>query len=160
ELRLGIPARFRNVEITGPNIRRRDHDGEVWRIEFQNKLHGAHTLTVTWEEPRPAGSNLLDLAGVSAAGVERETGVLAIVARPPLQVTEKRAMDLQTIDIRDLPAWAGRPDDATVLAYRYLRPGYALALEARRFEQAEMLQALIESANLTTVVADDGQMMT
>ena len=47
-----------------------------------------------------------------------------------------------------------------MLAYRYLRPGYALALEARRFDEAEVLQALIESLKLSTVVADDGQMMT
>src|SRR5207237_384937 len=33
-------------------------------------------------------------------------------------------------------------------------------LEARRFEEAAVLQALVDSALLTTVVADDGQMMT
>src|SRR5207247_11097600 len=46
------------------------------------------------------------------------------------------------------------------LVYRYLRPGYKLAIEARRFEEAAVLQALVDSAHLTTVVADDGQMMT
>jgi hypothetical protein len=44
--------------------------------------------------------------------------------------------------------------------YRYLRPGYKLALEARRFDEAEVLQGLIDNARLATVVADDGQMMT
>ena len=44
--------------------------------------------------------------------------------------------------------------------YRYVRPGYTLALDARRFDEAEVLQALVDSARLTTVVADDGQMMT
>ena len=161
ELRLKIPGAFRNVEITGANIRRRDHTGELWRVEFQNKLRGAHTLTVTWDQPRTdRGTNHLDLTGLSAEGVERETGILAIVARPPLQVAEQSAADLQPIDTRDLPEWAGRPDEATVLAYRYLRPGYKLALEAKRFAEAEVLQALVENLNLTTVVADDGQMMT
>jgi hypothetical protein len=47
-----------------------------------------------------------------------------------------------------------------VLAYRYVRPGYALALEAKRFDEAEVLQALVDDVRLTTVVADDGQMMT
>src|SRR5439155_3008443 len=53
-----------------------------------------------------------------------------------------------------------RADESTVLVYRYLRPGYKLALEARRFAQAEVLQALVDNVRLTTVVADDGQMMT
>jgi hypothetical protein len=160
ELRLIVPTAFKNVEVSGDNIRRRDQSGEQWRVELQSKVRGHYTLTVTWEQPRDAKTNLLELAGVSAGAVERETGVLVIVARPPLQVTENRTDDLIRIDTRDLPEWAGRPDEAAVLAYRYLRPGYRLALEAKRFDEAEVLQALAENVRLTTVVADDGQTMT
>jgi hypothetical protein len=160
ELHLNIPAAFKNVEISAPNIRRRDHAGENWTVEFQSKIRGPHMLTIAWEQPRPAKTNYLELVGVSAGAVERETGVLAIVARAPLQVTEKNAADLKPIDLRDLPDWAGQPDEGTVLAYRYLRPGYKLGVEARRFAEAEVLQALVESLNLSTVLADDGQMMT
>lgn len=115
---------------------------------------------MTWEQPRAAASGQLELVGVSADGVERETGLLAVVARPPLQLTEAAVTNLLQADMRGWPDWAGRADEATVLAYRYLRPGYALALDAKRFEEAEVLQALVENAQLSTVVADDGQVMT
>jgi len=93
--------------------------------------------------------------------VEREAGFVGVIVRPPLQVTDRsRAEFLSRIDVHELPEWPGQPDAATVLAFRYLRPGYRLLLEAQRFEQAEVLQALIDSARFTTVVADDGQMMT
>ena len=160
ELRLRIPETFKNVEISGSNIRRRDHEGEIWKVEFQSKIRGAHTLTVTWEEPRASKTNLLELRGITADNVERDTGVLAVAARPPLQVTEKAAEDLKPVDLRDLPDWAGRADEATVLAYRYVRPGYKLQVEAVRFAEAEVLQTLVETLNLSTVVADDGQLMT
>jgi hypothetical protein len=160
ELRLRIPAHFRNVEISGTGIRRRDQEGEVWSVEFQNKLKGYQTLSVTWDQTREAGTNVVNLQGIGADTVERETGIIAIVARPPLQVSGREVGDLKSIDTRELPEWAGRPDEATVLAYRYVRPGYTLALEARRFQQAEMLQTLAENVSLTTVVADDGQAMT
>jgi len=160
ELRLKIPEQFRNVEITGANIRRRDQDGEQWRVALQSKVRGTYLLTVTWEQPRISGTNLVELAGLSAEGVERETGTLAIVARAPLQVTETRAADLLKLDTREWPEWAGAASLNTALAYRYLRPGYQLAVEARRFREAEVLEALAESFRLTTVVADDGQMMT
>jgi hypothetical protein len=168
EFRVRVPAAFKNVEVFGPNIRRRD-PGAEWRIELQNKVRGTYTLTFTWEQPRDARAGAaLEAPGLEAVGVERETGFVVLLARPPLQVTEKTASDqLLRIDPRELPEWAGVSATAgapggevPVLVYRYLRPGYTLALEARRYEEAAVLQALVDSARLTTVVADDGQMMT
>ena len=119
------------------------------------------SLTVTWDQPRRGTRRgALELTGVSAEGVERETGLLAISAKAPLQVSELSAADLQRVDTGDFPDWAGSPDTATALAYRYARPGYKLALDVRRFDEAEVLQALVDNAQFTSVVADDGQMMT
>jgi len=165
EFRLKIPAAFRNVEITGANIRRRDQNGDEWRVELQNKVVGVHVLTVTWEQPMSVkgqgAESLFDAVGVEAPGVERETGVMAILSKSQLQIVPKSASaELIRADVQELPDWAGRADESTVLVYRYLRPGYKLSLAAQRFAQAEVLQALIEDARLTTVVADDGQMMT
>ena len=190
ELRVRVPGAFKNLEITGPNIRSKellggtivgeasytspknpDQSGtrgarpsetnyHVWRVELQSPMQGFYTLTVTWDQPRPAKTNALEIAGVSAEGVERETGLLAISARAPLQVSELNAADLQRVDTGDFPDWAGAPDVATALAYHYVRPGYRLALDVRRFEEAEVLQALVDSAQFTSVMADDGQMMT
>ncbi|HUK81659.1 MAG TPA: hypothetical protein VLZ12_03410 [Verrucomicrobiae bacterium] len=161
ELRLRVPATFKNVEIDGPNIRRRDRSGDQWLVELQSKVSGMYILTVTWEQPRNPKDDGLELDGPEALGVERETGALAIVAHPPLRVAEKSTSnDLLRIDARELPEWAGRADDATVLAYRYLRPHYELAIVTRRYDEAEVLQALVDNARLTTVVADDGQLMT
>ena len=81
ELRVRVPAEFKNLEITGPNIRSREQDGNVWRVELQSPVQGFYTLTVTWDQPRPAKTNALELTGVSAEGVERETGLLAISAK-------------------------------------------------------------------------------
>ncbi|SPE50066.1 membrane hypothetical protein [Verrucomicrobia bacterium] len=161
EFRLRVPAVLKDVEITGDQIRRRDQTNDEWRVELQSKVRGSYELSLTWEMPRSPGTNLVELPGIQALDVERETGFVALLARPPLQVTDKSSGELlNVIDSRELPPWAGRPDPATVLAYRYLRPGYQLVVEANRFDEAAVLQALIDSARLTTVVADDGQMMT
>jgi hypothetical protein len=162
EFRLKVPEAYRNVEIVGTNIRERDQSNGVWRVELQNKVRGTFQLVVTFEQPADTKTNALALAGVEALGVERETGAMVILTKPPLQVAEKSASDqLLKIDARELPDWAGVSATAeAVLVYRYLRPGFQLVCEARRFEQAAVLQALVDSAVLTTVVADDGQMMT
>ncbi|MGC3959802.1 MAG: type II secretion system protein [Verrucomicrobiota bacterium] len=160
ELRLKIPVALKNVEITGANIRRRDHTGEVWRVELQNKVRGNYTLTVTWDQTRGVAAERVDLAELSVEGVERETGTLAIVAKAPLQITEASAAELLKLDTHEWPEWAGAAEANTALAYRYLRPGYKLAVDVKRYSEAEVLQALAETVHLSTVVAEDGQMMT
>jgi hypothetical protein len=159
-LRVKVPSEFQNVEFTGQNIRSQQQDGNIWSVELQSPIHGIYTLSVTWDMPRSSRTNTLELTGVSAEGVERETGLLAISAKAPLQVGEIAATDLQRVDTSDFPGWAGNPDNATALAYSYVRPDYKLALEVRRFDEAEVLQALVDSVQFTSVVADDGQMMT
>jgi hypothetical protein len=160
ELRVRVPTEFKNVEITGANIRSREQSGDVWRVELQSPVREICTLTVTWDEPLAGKNHALELAGISADGVERETGLLAISAKAPLQVSESSTVDLQRVDAGDFPDWAGSPDNTMALAYRYVRPGYKLALGVRRFDEAQVLQALVDSAQFTSVVADDGQMMT
>jgi len=160
ELQVAVPAEFRNVEISGMNIRSREQNGHVWRVELQSPVNGDYTLTVTWDEPRSAKTNSLELAGVSAENVERETGYFVVSANAPLQVGEAGAPDLQRVDTADLPDWANVSDSSTTLAYHYAKPGARLALDVRRFDDAAVLEALVDSANFTSVVADDGQMMT
>ncbi len=167
EFRLKILLTVTNVDITGGNIRRRDQTGEVWRVELQNKLRGQHTFMVTWEPARTAKANApVDVPAVEAVGVERETGSVATLAKPPLQVSEKaKSGELLTADPRELSEWAaayvsGGKGEQVVLAWRYLRPGWKLAVTPQRFAEAAVLQALVDSARLTTVVAADGQMMT
>ena len=160
--RLKVPDMYRNVEILGTNIRERDQSNGVWRVELQNKVRGSFQLAMTFEQPIDAKTNALALNGIEALGVERETGSVVVLTKAPLQVIEKNVTDpLLKIDARELPDWAGVSATAeAALVYRYLRPGFQLACELRRFGQAAVLQALIDSAVLTTVVADDGQTMT
>ncbi len=159
--RLKVPESLQNVQITGNNIRQRDHEGARWIVELQNKVHGSYTLTVTWDKPWALKDGALEAVGVTIEGVERETGSIAITAKPPLQIALKSATDdLLRIDARELPDWAGRSDQTPTLAYRYLRPGYKLVLSAQRYEEAEVLQALVDNVRLTSVISEDGQMMT
>ena len=168
EFRLKIPASYSNVEITGENIRRRDQDGAEWRVELQNKVRGTFLLSVTWEQPVNLKSNALEVAGAQALGVERETGTVMVKAKSPLQALEKSINgELIKIDAREIPDWVSAcvgssliSGEAAVLAYRYTHPGYTLCVEARRFEDAAVLQALVDQARFTSVISGDGQAMT
>jgi hypothetical protein len=161
---LRVPAAWRNVELAGAGLRRRDRTNDLWRVELQNSVFGEYRLTVHWEMARPAGTNEIAFTGVEAVNVERETGALSFSARAPLQLTPRQTTgDLMRVDVRELPAWAeGRAanNSPSVLSYRYLRPGWRLTLDVQRFTEAALLQALVENARFRTVLADDGQWMT
>lgn len=164
EFVLRVPAAWKNVEITGPGIRRRDQTnrstGIEWRIELQNKARGDFRLQVKWEQPRDA-TNQFSVSGLEVLGAERETGSIAFYTRGQVQlIAPTTTNSLLRIDARELPDWAPAPGrDPARLSYRYIRPGWQLSFEVRQYQDAALLQALIERARLRTVVADDGQMM-
>jgi type II secretory pathway pseudopilin PulG len=161
EFRLRVPGAWRNVELAGAGVRRRDHTNGVWRVELQNKVAGEYRLTLHWELPRTNAATLT-LAGAEALGVERETGVIGLLMQSQLQLeTDTAAGQLLRIDARELPEWAASQSGGTpALSFRYLRPGWQLPLQVRRFENAAVLQALADQVRLRTVLADDGQQMT
>lgn len=160
-----VPALWRNVEITGPGIRRRDQtnraSGTDWRIELQNKVRGDFRLQVKWEQLR-GETNEFSVSGLEVVGVERETGAVAFFTRGQIQLIPPATNTaLLRLDARELPDWAELPSrDPARLSYRYLRSGWQVSLGLRQYQDAALLQALIEQARLRTVVADDGQMMT
>lgn len=162
EFRFLVPDDWRNVEITGPGIRRRDQgtNGE-WRVELQSRVFGEQRLTVHWDRPRP-GTNTLELDGLTVRGVERETGVVALMTQGAIQLRVPEVPEqMLRIDTRELPGWAvSDAAERPVLAVRYLRPGWTLPVEVRRFDEAAVLQGLVDRALLRTVVAEDGQCLT
>jgi hypothetical protein len=125
----GCRRRFKNIEVSGANIRQRDQNGQGMESgtakQSHRDLHADVDLGANVERKgKGRGGRYSKAAGVEALGVERETGIWTVAARAPLQVSEKSASsELIRIDSRELPEWAGKADDSTVLAYRYLRPG-------------------------------------
>ncbi|MBI5394197.1 MAG: STN domain-containing protein, partial [Verrucomicrobia bacterium] len=133
ELRVKVPAAFKNVELNGADIRRRDQNGEEWRVELQNKTRGYYYLVVSWELPCTPAKTGLELAGVEAVGVERESGGIAILARPPLQVEGAPVgSDLLQIDASELPDLTSRP-----------APDRAIAMSARKTEMEAKLDNIV-----------------
>ena len=161
EFQLKMPSGVKNIEITGPDIRRKDQTVDTWKIELQNKVRGTYTLTATWEMPWDGKAGILNLPGVQALGVERETGFVAASSHSPLKVAPKEAsVELSKIDPRDLPDWGGRVGEMPALAWRYLRAGYQVKVAIQRYDEAEVLQVFVDNMQLSTVISEDGQMMT
>ena len=109
----------------------------------------------------PKGGTL-DLAGAHALGVERETGSLGLMTAASLKLTPAAPADpLRRVDEADLSdsdrALCTRP---LLLAYKYTGGDYHHSAQVTRFEEIKVLDAVADRIELTTVLTEEGQLLT
>src|SRR5439155_2795956 len=147
EFKVKLPARWKNVEFTGPNIRRKElvapapdaaTNYVVWSIGLQDKAWGGYTLVVTYDEQFDPHKATLALGNIHALGVERETGSIAVASAASLQLSETLTSEpLQRADANEL----AETDRALItrsvlLAYRYgTGDPYQLHVDVTRFQE-------------------------
>ena len=144
EFQVRVPAKYKNVEFTGPNIRSKEQSGDVWKIGLQDKVWGGYTLVVTYDFQFDALSTTLPLAGIHAVNVERETGSIALTTAASLQLTPQAAGEtLHRVDETELAA-ADRAliTRAVVFAWQYTGDHYELKLAVQRFAEVPVLAAV------------------
>ena len=162
EFKVRVPANFKNVEFTGPNIRRKEQSDNVWTIGLQDKVWGGYTsssLTIINLTQKGA---TLSVGGIHAMDVERETGSVAVTTAASLQLNAKTASDtLRRIDETELSA-SDRSfiTHAVVLAYQYTGDQYDLTVDVKQFAEEPVLEAVADRTQITSVLTDAGEMLT
>ena len=174
EFKVRVPAQCKNVEFTGPNIRRKelsrepDNAGDtndvVWTIGLQDKVWGGYTLVVTYDyQFDPAkGDTSLPAGGIHTMDAERETGSIAVTTAANLQLSPKTVSDtLHRVDEAELSA-ADRSfiTRAVVLAWQYTGSQYDLALGVQRYATEPVLEAVADRTQITSVLTKAGEMLT
>ena len=162
EFRIAVPAHWKNLEFTGANIRRKEQQTNVWTITLQDKAWGGYTLVLTYDYQFDPKGSTLDLAGAHALGVERETGSLGLMTAASLKLTPAAPADpLRRVDEADLSesdrALCTRP---LLLAYKYTGGDYHHSAQVTRFEEVQVLDAVADRIELTTVLTEEGQLLT
>ncbi|HWQ90462.1 MAG TPA: hypothetical protein VN673_02235, partial [Clostridia bacterium] len=160
--RVALPAHWKNVEFTGANIRRKEQQTNVWTITLQDKAWGGYTLVITYDYQFDPKGATINLAGAHALDVERETGSVGLMTAASLQLTPGApAEPLRRVDEAELSATdralCTRP---LLLAYKYTGNDYRLSVQVTRFEEVAVLDAVADRTELTTVLTEEGQLLT
>ena len=157
-----------DLQIEGANIKERiktdakDAAGQptgavVWRVVLQDKVLGAHTLTFSHDEARaeqkPGVVLPVALHEVKTPGIFRETGQVAVLKDGNLEFTKTDAKGLETIDPKELNTALQR--DGIFLAYKYSQHPVSLSLSVSKNLYLDVPQAIVTSAQLTSVIAED-----
>ncbi|HKX62496.1 MAG TPA: hypothetical protein VJS65_11640, partial [Verrucomicrobiae bacterium] len=173
EFRVKLPAHWKNVDFTGPNIRRKetnaapaefagDTNSVFWTIALQDKAWGGYTLVVTYDYQFDATKASLNLAGLHTPGVERETGSVALTTAGSLHLRPRPIGEsLRLIDHTELAetdrALITRP---VLLAYRYTGDRFELNADVARNQEAQdLLNAVADRTQITSVLTEEGQML-
>lgn len=164
-----LPKDAARVDIEGANVKHKEErkleDGNEWTITLHSQTMGNYPLYVTFQRDMDAKSMtaLLEYTGVRALGVERETGYIAVAARPDIQVASDgiHTEGLTAIDEKEVPA--PYKDGITVpflAVYRYVAHPFQIRAPLTRHKQAGVLVAIVENCLFSTVVTEEGQMVT
>ncbi len=128
EFRLKFPAGASNIDITGADMKHKEKEEgkagepEVWRVQTHSKKLGVYDLFVTFQHDlKGTQKGAVSVEGFQALDVARETGYLAITARPDVELDAPKTDSLTAIDLREIPAFFTHGITVPFLfTYRYL----------------------------------------
>ncbi len=164
-LRLRAPRPDVALVVTGPNlasVRQADATNGIWEIELQTKREGSIALDVNYQEPYEATAGRAVLRSLKCEGVDSQKGYLAVFAGGRLEVKAESAVEgVEAEDPRAVPARLGAGDlSGAALCFRATKGDVELPLSVTRHETADLLAARVQSANIMSVMTEDGSMAT
>ena len=163
--RLRAPQPDAALVVSGPGLARVqqiDTTNGLWEVELQSKREGVVALDVNYQMPYDATSGRALIRGLRCEGIDGQRGYLAVMAGGRLELKAEATGDaLEHEDPRAVPARLGAGDlSAAALCFRATRGEFELPVVVTRHETADLLAATVRSADLTSVLTEDGSMAT
>jgi hypothetical protein len=135
---------------------------QLWEVKLHRRVIGQYALQVNYQVALAENATNASLRGVRAADVNLQRGFLTVQAGGRLQVEVNPTEALQPTEWQGIPR-ALQQDLAGVSAnhaFRLVDPAFELPLRIERHEAAKLLPARVNSVMFTSVISDDGVMLT
>jgi len=170
---VSVPANAENVRFTGDQaadflpVPDGVKDGlQSWEVKLHRRVIGQYLLQATYQTPVPANAAETTLRGVQVAEVNLQRGFVTVQAGGRLQVRVKEEgalpAALQPVEWQSIPRALQQDLTASSasFAWRLVEPAFALPLKLERHEAAKLLPARVNSITFTSVISDNGAMLT
>jgi len=136
---------------------------QAWEIKLHRRVIGSYLLQATYQVALGERAAEAVLRGVRAADVNLQRGFVTIQSAGRLQLNaDSTPTSLQPVEWQSIPRalQTGLPANAASFSYRLVEPGFELSLKLQRHDAARLLAARINSITFTSVISDDGVMLT
>lgn len=163
QVTLELPEGYRLDAVRSTSMTPGPVAGGAVRLTAHDSAATRHQVLVLLERALPAESTTLATAVVRTRDARREQGEIAVEAAGTLTVVPAAVESLQRIDVREVNATMQALAQSPLLAaFRYQRGARppALALSVQRFTAADVVPAVAEYAQATTLITDDGRALT
>ena len=169
-LRVRIPTNAENVRFRGEQVAdflpiagQVTNALQTWEVKLHRRIIGKYLLQATWQaQVADAATNTI-VRGAQAADANLQRGFVTVQSGGRLQVrADAPPAALQPAEWQSIP----RPLLQDIRAasanftFRLVEPIYELSLQLERHEAAKLLPARVNLVTLTSVISDEGVMLT
>ncbi len=170
-LRLALPADAESVRFRGDQVAdfRQVADApptnglRVWEVKLHRRVLGPYALQVHYQSPMAERATQTALRGIQAMDVSVQRGFLAVQAGGRLQLSATNVPPtLQPAEWQTIPRTL-QQDLQTAsanLTYRLIEPAFLLPIAMERHTAARLMAARVHEATLSSVLSDNGEMLT
>lgn len=169
-LRVFLPTNAESVRFSGEQLADflplpgvRTNGLQAWEVKLHRRVIGPYLLQATYQTLMPEKAPDTVLRGVQAADVNLQRGFVTVQSGGRLQVRADTAPSaLQPAEWQSIPHALQKdlPAAAANFTYRLVEPSFELPLKLERHEAAKLLPARINNIGFTSVISDDGIMLT
>ncbi len=169
-LHVYVPTNAEGVHFQGDQVSVfQQMDGAVsnglqeWEVKLDRRVIGAYLLQMSYQVLMPDQAASTTLRGVAAADVNLQRGFVTVQSGGRLELrVDAPPAALQPAEWQSIPrALQHDLQEAPAnFAYRLVEPSFELPLKLERHEAAKLLPAQVQSVNFTSVISDDGVMLT
>lgn len=136
---------------------------QQWEVKLHRRVIGSYLLQATYQTPVPERASETVLRGLQAADVNLQRGFVTVQDGGRLQVRiDTPPAALQATEWQSIPRALQQnlPAASAKYAYRLVEPAFELPLQLQRHEAAKLLPARVNNITFTSVISDDGEMLT
>jgi hypothetical protein len=163
--KLKLPASASVVDVTGAGLAdwkaEKSNDDQTVTVKLNYEAKGRYALVVVFEIELPNATSTVTVPVIEALDVNRETGNLGVAARTNIEVEVKKAENLGSLDVAQLPASIADRSAAPVLfAFKYIGHPWSLTLQATKHKDVEVLTCAVDNAEKVSFLTKDGEFVT
>jgi hypothetical protein len=167
EFTFSLPRNTDVIDVTGPAVltwERVDtaHIGERQNIKvlFKYSVHDNAVFLLTAEQTYGDSECTVSMPDLLLNNASRQEGFVAVGVTSNIELEQKeQSVNVLRKDRRELPPWFEAEEDL-LFAYQYLSGLYNVSFNIKRHDNVSGLAALVEQAQIRSVIRDDGKTIT